>query len=208
MKNNVKSITMPQFLKDIAPTCIALLAGICFAANPGILEVLCVTVGIMLVLSGVAMLLYRIFGKQKSPLISVYSLIFLVLGIAFGIVPTMLKFLIPIFFGAWLLTSSASGMYHNYMLRHVHPLWWLGLTLCTIGSLIGLYVITRPAQIMESTVRLIGFALIAHSVLRLTSILFSARYQKELDMQQNAENSDPPEYTVDEDGIIEITLKE
>lgn len=208
MKNNVKSITMPQFLKDIAPTCIALLAGICFAANPGILEVLCVTAGIMLVLSGVAMLLYRIFGKQKSSLISVYSLIFLVLGIAFGIVPTMLKFLIPIFFGAWLLTSSASGMYHNYMLRHVHPLWWLGLTLCTIGSLIGLYVITRPAQIMESTVRLIGFALLAHSVLRLTSILFSARYQKELDMQQNAENSDPPEYTVDEDGIIEITLKE
>ncbi len=201
MKKVFELTNFPDFWRDKLPTIIALTVGIVLTAKPDILELLCVVIGSLLAITGVGMLLYFLIKKPQNHVICVYAVLFMGGGALLGIVPTLLKFLIPIFFGAWLLTSSAAGMYNNYMLRHVHPFWWLGLLLCTAGAAIGVYVITRPAAIMESTVRLIGIAMIVHSVLRLLSLLFGGKYQRQL-AAEAVFNEEP------EDEIIEITIKE
>ncbi len=201
MKKVFALTNFPDFWRGKLPTIIALTVGIMLTAKPDILELICVMIGSLLAITGVGMLLYFLIKKPRNPVICVYAILFMAGGALLGIVPTLLKFLIPIFFGAWLLTSSAAGMYNNYMLRHVHPFWWLGLLLCTAGAAIGVYVITRPAAIMESTVRLIGIAMIVHSALRLLSLLFGGKYQRQL-AAEAAADEEP------EDGIIEITIKE
>lgn len=200
MKKVFALIAFPGFWKTMLPTIIALIVGILLTAKPDILELTCIAIGSLLAIAGLGMLLYFLIKKPQNHVICVYAVLFMAGGALLGIVPTLLKFLIPIFFGAWLLTSSAAGMYNNYMLRYVHPFWWLGLLLCTAGAAIGLYVITRPATIMESTVRLIGIAMIVHSALRLLSLLFGGKYQHQLAAEAAADE--------DDDGIIEITIKE
>ncbi len=201
MKKFFDLTNFSEFLRGKLPTVIALIVGILLTAKPDILELICIAIGSLLAIGGFGMLLYFLIQKPQNRVICVYAVFFMTGGALLGIVPTLLKFLIPIFFGAWLLTSSAAGMYNNYMLRHVHPFWWLGLLLCTAGTAIGIYVITRPATIMESTVRLIGIAMIVHSALRLLSLLFGGRYQHQLAAEASADEDD-------DDGIIEITIKE
>ena len=99
-----------------------------------------------------------------------------VAGVLLIILPGLLKFLIPIFFGAWILLSSVSGMYRNFTFRSDHHFWWIGLILSTLGAGLGIYIITRPMTVMDSTIRLIGIALIVFAVLRLVSLFMARHY--------------------------------
>ena len=147
-------------------TILTLVIGIVLTAWPDILSKICVIFGIVLCIG--AVVLFLMHRRSEKPLLY-YAVIALVGGILLCIVPTLLKFLIPIFFGGWILISSCSGAYRNYSFRHVHSKWWVGLVLCIIGILIGIFVVTRPMQVMDTTIRLIGIAMIVFSALRLVS---------------------------------------
>ena len=206
-KRVIKRFEIKDLLNANLLTILTLISGILFTAKPDILELICIIIGTLLALGGVGILIYYLVKGRKTHIICVYSIVFMVAGALFGIVPTLLKFLIPIFFGAWLLTSSAAGMYNNFMLRRVNPLWWIGLLLCTAGAAIGVYVITRPVTIIETTIRLIGIAMIIHSALRLASIICSHKFQREAEQTEEpaAKTPEPPAVSGQ---VIETTIKE
>lgn len=197
-KRVYKRFELKNLLNADLLTVFMLISGILFTVKPDILELLCIIIGAILGLVGIGILIYYFVKRPDVHVICVYSILFVIAGILFGIVPTLLKFLIPIFFGAWLLTSSAAGMYNNFMARRCNPLWWVGLLLCTVGAGIGIYVITRPITIMETTVRLIGIAMIVHAVLRLVSIICNRKYQKEAAAAEEADAAETG-------GVIETT---
>ncbi len=172
MSTFLKNFTKGHFTYTISATVFTLIMGIILTAKPNILEIICTIAGALLVLVGVAILIYYFAKKRIHHVVCVYSIFFMICGFLLCFVPTLLKFMIPIFFGAWLLTSSAAGMYNNFMLRKIQLLWWIPFLMCTIGALIGLFVITRPVTAMEQTIRIIGIAMIIHSVLRLISVFF------------------------------------
>ena len=78
---------------------------------------------------------------------------------------------IPVLFGAWILSSSLSGMYRNFLFRHDVPKWWIGFGLCALSALLAVFVMTRPIEAMNDTVRIIGIGFIIHAVVRLASSL-------------------------------------
>lgn len=203
-KRVIKRFELKNLLNADLLTILTLISGILFTAKPDILELICIIIGMILALAGIGILIYYLAKGRKTHIVCVYSIIFMIAGALFGIVPTLLKFLIPIFFGAWLLTSSAAGIYNNCMMRRINPLWWIGLLLCTAGGAIGVYVITRPVTVMETTIRLIGIAMIVHSALRLVSIIFGHKYQKEA--EKAAEEADDAPAASGE--VIEATIKE
>ncbi len=186
MSTFLKNFTKGRFTYTISATAFTLIMGIILTAKPNILEIICSIAGGLLVLVGVAILIYYFAKKRIHHVVCVYAIFFMVCGFLLCFVPTLLKFMIPIFFGAWLLTSSAAGMYNNFMLRKIQLLWWIPFLMCTIGALIGLFVITRPVTAMEQTIRIIGIAMIVHSVLRLISVFFGSKADEPAQQQDDA----------------------
>lgn len=152
---------------------ITLIAGIVFTAKPDIITTTCRLIGIVCCIAGALLLLLCLIPKLRSSQNITYGIIFLIAGILLEIIPTLLKVLIPILFGGWILCSSASGMYRNFIFRHDVPKWWIGFGLCVISALLAIFVMTRPIAVMEDTVRIIGIGFILHAVIRLVSSLLS-----------------------------------
>lgn len=150
---------------------ITLTAGIVFTAKPDIITSTCRLIGIVCCIAGGLFLLLCLFPKLRSGQNIFYGIIFLLIGILLEIVPVLLKFLIPVLFGAWILSSSLSGMYRNFLFRHDVPKWWIGFGLCALSALLAVFVMTRPIEAMNDTVRIIGIGFIIHAVVRLVSSL-------------------------------------
>lgn len=168
--------TRNQFWATLLSAIATLALGILFTANPIILTDICRYAGIALcVIAAVLAILYFV-RKREISILLIYGIIALVAGILLIILPGVLAFLIPVFFGAWLLISSVSGMVRNFSFRHEHKYWWVGLILCTLGAALGAYVITRPMQTMETTVRIIGIGMIIVAVLRVISAFMARHY--------------------------------
>ncbi len=143
--------------------------GILLAAKPWILEKICTWAGGVFCLAGVVLCILYFVRKQQNSAHLTYGLISLVIGILLCIVPSVLKFLVPVLFGLWILISAGSGILRNIANRRVHSLWWVGLLLSIIGAAIGVYTITRPVYALQTTIKIIGIALILQGVLRLVS---------------------------------------
>lgn len=168
--------TKSQFYATLLSGLATLVIGIVFTAKPNILSTVCLWAGIALCAAGaVGVLLYFIKKRTITAFLG-YGVLALVLGMFLIIVPSLLKFLIPVLFGAWILLSSGSGLYRNFSLRREHRLWWVGFLLCAVGACLGLYVMTRPVQIIESTVRMIGIVMIVFAVLRVVSCFMARHY--------------------------------
>jgi len=150
---------------------ITLSAGIVFTAKPDIITATCRLIGIVCCIAGGILLLLCLFPKLRSSQNIFYGSVFLVIGLLLLIVPVLLKFLIPILFGAWILSSSLSGMYRNFLFRHDVKRWWIGFALCAVSALLAVFVMTRPTEVMDDTVRIIGIGFILHAVVRLVSSL-------------------------------------
>jgi len=150
---------------------LTLAAGIVLTAKPDIITTICKWIGIICCTAGVLLLLLCLIPKLRSYQNIIYGLIFLLIGILVIIIPIFLKILIPILFGGWILASSASGMYRNFIFRHDVPKWWIGFALCAVSALLSVFVMTRPIAVMEDTVRIIGIGFILHAVIRLVSSL-------------------------------------
>ena len=148
---------------------ITLAVGALLTAKPDILTATCKAVGGLLILAGVVLLILYALPKLRTPEKLNYGITFVTAGILLAVVPTLLKFLIPVLFGCWILLSSLSGMYRNYIFRNDVPHWWIGFALCTASAALGVYVITRPTAVVEDTVKIIGIICIIHSVLRIVS---------------------------------------
>lgn len=170
---------------------LTMIIGIGLIIKPDILELICIAAGSLLLLAGLGFAIYGFIRNRSLP--------FTCIPLAGGgllllIVPTLLRFLIPVFFGLWIFLSSASGIHRSYQTRQFNRKWWIGSVLCTIAALVGIFVMSRPVTVMESTVRLVGIALTVFSLLKLISSGFSRR-------SQTAEMSAT-------DDVIETTMKE
>ncbi|MBR1529136.1 MAG: DUF308 domain-containing protein [Oscillospiraceae bacterium] len=150
---------------------LTLSAGIVFTAKPDIITTICKWIGIICFIAGGLLLLLNLFPKLRSSQNIIYGLVFLLIGILLEVIPIFLKVLIPILFGGWILASSVSGMYRNFVFRRDVPRWWIGFALCTASALLSIFVMTRPIAVMDDTVRIIGIGFILHAVIRLVSSL-------------------------------------
>lgn len=150
---------------------ITLLVGIVLTAKPDILTSTCkVFGGIMTLLGLILLALYFIPKKHSQEMLS-YGCTFLIAGILLAIIPSLLKFLIPVLFGGWILVSSLSGMYRNVTFRQSVPHWWIGFLLCIASTGLSIYLLTRPITVMNQTVKIIGIIFIIQSVLRIVSTI-------------------------------------
>lgn len=165
-----------QFFVTLLTGLLTLAVGILFAAKPDILSTICLWAGIVLCAGAAVCVILYFLNRRTVPTYLIYGIIAFVAGGILLIVPHLLKFLIPIFFGGWILISSVSGLYRNFMLRRDHRLWWVGLLLCAVGAALGVYVMTRPFEVMETTVRLIGIVLCVFAVLRIVSCIMARHY--------------------------------
>lgn len=168
--------TKSNFFAALASAGVTLLIGILFTAKPDILSIICHYAGIVLCAAAAVMIVIYFVKRRPSGGFLVYGILAAVAGILLLILPGMLRFLIPVFFGLWILMSSGSGMYRNFCFRHEHKFWWIGFLLCTVGAVLGVYILTRPTNAMDATVRIIGIVLIVLAVLRSVSILMARRH--------------------------------
>ncbi len=150
---------------------LTLAAGIVLTAKPDIISTICKWIGIICFVAGGILLLLCLFPKLRSYQNIIYGLLFVIAGILLEVIPIFLKVLIPILFGGWILVSSASGMYRNFVFRHDVQRWWIGFSLCAASALLSVFVMTRPMAVMEDTVQIIGIGFILHAVIRLVSSL-------------------------------------
>lgn len=148
---------------------ITLLVGIILTAKPDILTSVCKFFGGLMCLVGLLLLALYIIPKKRSQEMLSYGCSFLIAGILMAIIPSVLKFLIPVLFGGWIFISSLSGMYRNFNFRKTVPHWWIGFLLCIISAGLAVYILTRPMTAMEQTIKIIGIGFIIHAVLRILS---------------------------------------
>ena len=148
---------------------ITLIAGIIFTIKPDIITSTCKTIGILCGIIGVILLILNFLPNRRAEQNTSYGITFLIIGILIAVVPTVLKVLIPILLGGWILISSISGMHRNWIFRHDVPKWWIGFALCAVSAVLGVYLMTRPVSVMNDTVKLIGIGFIVHAVTRLIS---------------------------------------
>ncbi len=160
---------------------ITLAAGIIFTAKPDIITTTCKLIGGVCCGAGALLLLLCLFPKFRSSQNIIYGTAFLLIGVLLEIVPVLLKVLIPILFGGWILVSSASGMYRNFTFRKDVPKWWIGFSLCAVSALLAIFVMTRPIAVMNDTVRIIGIGFTLHAVIRLVSSLLGMEGYKAAD---------------------------
>lgn len=150
---------------------ITLLVGIVLTAKPDILTSTCKVFGGIMTLLGIILLALYFIPKKRSQEMLSYGCTFLIAGVLLAFIPSLLKILIPILFGGWILVSSLSGMYRNFAFRQSVPHWWIGFLLCTVSAGLGIYLLTRPVTVMNQTVKIIGIIFIIQAVLRIISTI-------------------------------------
>ena len=154
---------------------ITLAVGIILTAKPDILTTVCKIFGGILALIGILLLALYFIPKKRSQEMLGYGCCFLLAGVLLAIVPSVLKFLIPVLFGGWVLISSLNGLYRNFCFRKTLPHWWIGFLLCVVSTCLSVYILTRPMTIVEQTVKIIGIVLIIHAVLRILSTVLGRK---------------------------------
>ena len=165
-----------SFLSALLAAIVTFVIGILFTANPSILNQICLYAGAALCVAAVLFLIVYFVKGRENPRFVGYTAVSAVAGVLLMIVPGLLGFLIPILFGIWLVLNSASGLFRNFSMRHTMKFWWIGLLLNILGCVIGVYVLTRPTNVMESTVRIIGIALIIGAIIQSISALMGRQY--------------------------------
>ena len=160
-------------------TIISLVVGIVFTIKPDILATICQIVGALFCIIGIALFAVYFIKKQENGAHAFYGVLFLLGGILLYLAPTVLSFMIPVLFGLWVLTSSGMGMYRNFLFRGSHQRWLIGFIMCTVGAILGVYIITRPVSALNATIRLIGIAMIIFAVLRLISAFLAKKQYEE-----------------------------
>ncbi len=172
-------------------TLLTLLLGIAFAAKPDFVDDVCRGAGSLLAIAGAVLLvIYFIKGRVKTQLL-ITGIILILAGFFLVFVTTLLKTLVPILFGLWLLINSFDNIVRSYQSRPFVKHWWIGMLLSILSCGVGVFVITRPVKAIAYTIRLVGIAMIVHSVLQICSIFFEKRPKNEMP-----------------DGIIETTIEE
>lgn len=179
-----------QLTAAVVSAAVTLVFGVLLTVNPDILNTICLYAGIAACILAAGLVITYFVKQKTAPALIGYGATAAVVGILLIIVPGLLRFLIPVLFGLWILFHSAMGMFRNFSLRQLHSSWWIGFLLCAVGAVIGVFVITRPVSTMQTTFRIIGISLIVFSILRLISAFMGRHYYTD------ASNTDFVETTV------------
>lgn len=155
---------------------LTLAIGITLTAVPGILITVCKAAGTLLCIAGLVLIVQYFLPKFQNSRLLTYGVIAIIAGVLLLLIPGLLHVLVPLVFGIWMILNSLSGILRNVGLRGEHRFWWIGVILSGIGCILGAYIVTRPTETMDATVRIIGIALIIFAVLRLVSVLMARQY--------------------------------
>ncbi len=173
-------------------TLLTLLLGIAFAAKPDLIDDVCRGTGTLLAIAGAVLaVIHFVKGRTKVHFL-ITGILLILAGFFLVFVTTILKTLVPILFGLWLLINSFDNIVRAYQSKPFVKHWWIGMLLSILSCAVGVFVITRPVKAITYTIRLIGIAMIVHSVLQLCSAFFEKR----------------PKSEKPSDGIIETTIEE
>lgn len=185
------NMTKQHFLYTVIGAAVTAAFGALLLAVPDILGRICLYTGILFCIVGAVLTVLYFVKQRQTSMHLLYGIVCIVLGVLLCIIPSLLSFLVPILFGLWILAGAGAGLYKNVMNRQAHSLWWVGMILCIIGIGIGVFIITRPVDVMQTTVKLIGIGMIVHGILRLVSAV----------MGRKAYSAEPGQ-------VIETTIKE
>ena len=169
----MKSINQRSFRGIILATLLMLAIGILLTAFPSIVLTVCHIIGGILCAASLVMFLLHFLKKPADKVWLSQGTMLLIAGILFVLLPGLLHFLIPVIFGLWLLATGVSGLLRNYALRHSYRTWWVGALLCLLCCILSVFILFRPAQAMDDTVRIIGIVMIIVSVLRFISTIMA-----------------------------------
>ena len=170
----------PRSFRGILIAALLMLAiGILLTAFPSIMVTACYIIGGILCAAAIVLFLLHFLKKPEDTIWMKQGTTLLIVGILFVLLPGLLHFLMPVVFGLWLLITSVSGILRNFALRQSHRTWWVGALLCFIGSILSLFILFRPAQVMDETVRIVGIVMIIVSVLRIVSTIIARQYYTE-----------------------------
>ncbi len=156
-------------------TMVSLLLGIIFTVNPGIVSKACMAVGSALAVIGAILIVVYFVKSERPRTLLVSGVVLILVGGFLALVTTLLQFLIPIFFGMWLIVTSLDNISQGWMARGYSRRWWVGFLLGLICCGLGIFVITRPVQAMEATIRIIGIVMIVSACLQLLSVPFERK---------------------------------
>jgi uncharacterized membrane protein HdeD (DUF308 family) len=173
---NPNSTSRQSFYAACISAALTLAIGITLTAAPSILVTVCRAAGGLLCAAGLVLIVLYFIKQRSNPPFLYYGLMAAGVGTLLVLLPGLLNFLIPVLFGLWVLINSLIGILRNIGFRGEHRFWWLGAAFNTVGAALGVYIITRPMAVMETTVRLIGIALIAFAVLRAVSVIMARHY--------------------------------
>ncbi|MBR2088408.1 MAG: DUF308 domain-containing protein [Oscillospiraceae bacterium] len=173
---NRNATTKQAFYVSCISAVLTLVIGITLTAAPSILVTVCRAAGGLLCAAALVLIALYFIKKRENPPLFYYGLMAAGIGTLLMLLPGLLNFLIPVLFGLWVLINSLIGLLRNFGFRGEHRFWWLGAVFNTIGAALGVYIITRPMAVMETTVRLIGIALIVFAVLRAVSVIMARHY--------------------------------
>lgn len=166
-----------EVLNLFSAAIVTLVLGIVLIIKPLILETICLVAGVLLCLIGLCSLVILLVKKEKDKNQYISTvLLWFVPGILVILIPKLLKILVPILFGLWILSSAVPGLFRHISYRKTYSGWWMGAVLCVICIALGVFVITRPGEVTEATVRLIGICIVIHSVLRMVAIHIGSKY--------------------------------
>ncbi len=169
------TLNKQHFLYTILGAVITAAFGVLLLAVPGIIDRICLYGGGLFCAVGVILFIVWLIKKRQNPTHLIYGIVCILLGVLLCIIPSLLNFLIPILFGLWILGSGGFGLFKNLMNRSEHKLWWLGSLLCLAAIALGVIVITRPADAMQTTISFIGIAMIGNALLRPHSDILGRR---------------------------------
>lgn len=169
------TLNKQHFLYTIIGAIVTAAFGILLIAVPGILDRICLYTGILFCAAGLLLFILWLIKQRQNPTHLVYAVVSVLLGVLLCIIPSLLNFLIPILFGLWILASGGFGLFKNLMTRSENRFWWLGSLLCAAAVALGVFVITRPADAMQTTITIIGIGMTGVGVLRLISAIIGRK---------------------------------
>ncbi|MCR5717842.1 MAG: DUF308 domain-containing protein [Oscillospiraceae bacterium] len=175
----MRSMTKRTYRAIVLTGLLMLAIGILLTAFPTILVTVCRIAGGLLCVAAAVLIVLHFVRKNVQDNYLGQSILSLIGGVLLILLPGLFRFLVPVFFGLWLISTALSGVWRNLSLRGTHRTWWVGAILCGLCGIAGIFILTRPTQSMDDTVRLIGIVLMIASVLRLSSTVMARHYYAE-----------------------------
>lgn len=174
---------MMKTLSGILSGLIFLVLGVYLFINPGlIMDIICTTIGIVLMVAGAITVAPFIADRIKGKASAIMEIIMCVMGvilIAMGVfvITNSAKVIaiIPWMLGIVLLIRSISEIRNSFILKKIsYDNWWITLIMGILMAVIAIFVIKNPYTVATIQFKFIGGLLIAEGVLSISGTILNS----------------------------------